>query len=154
MRLTLVTCVLLAGCAAAPDTAVVKAKPGEEFQLSLGGDIGLVDSPYLIIFEKVLEDSRCARGTTCVWEGNARAGLTVREFAWVGDNRVEVLDRNMELDTRATRPLEGRFDDYVLELRGLEPYPSADTQNGSSPAYVATLIVNRFATPRTTQGSK
>jgi len=154
MRLALVTSVFLAGCATAPGTSIDKAKPGEAFQLPVGGDIGLVDSPYVIIFEKVLEDSRCARGATCVWVGNARIGLTVREFAWIGDNQVEVLDRLMELDVLSERPLEGRFDDYVIELQGLEPYPSADTQNGSSPAYVATLIVNQWRTPQNTQGSQ
>ena len=156
MRLTLVICVLLAGCAAAPSTITGGINPGEEFRLPLGGDIGLNNTQYVIVFEEVLEDSRCARGTTCVWEGNARIKLILREFAagYMGPNTVEVLDSYAELNTHPGQPQKERFADYVIELRGLEPYPSADTQNGSSPAYVATLIVNQWRTPQNTQGSQ
>ena len=125
---------------------------GQEFQLPLAEFASLIDSPYVIIFEKVLEDSRCARGATCVWEGNARVQLNMREYAPMGRRTIEVLDLYVELDTHAGQARQRRFADYVVELRGLEPYPGAGTQTGALPAYVATLFVDHYRTPPATQG--
>jgi hypothetical protein len=142
MRLPLVASVFLAGCAGAPATPVDAIKPGEEFTLTLRGDVRLADTPYVIIFEKVLEDSRCARGATCVWEGNARVQLILREYSGVDRRTLEVLDLNIELDTHPRQTRQRRFDDYVIELRELEPYPALGTQTESSSAYRATLFVD------------
>jgi len=154
MRLALVVCVFLIGCAGSPDAAVVRAVPGKEFTLPLGGSIVLADTDCVIIFDKVVEDSRCPRGDTCVWAGRLRVKLIAREYAWMDQNTVEVLDANLELDSGLLGYPQHLIGDYVIELRGLEPYPDASTPTGSSPAYVATLIVERPVKPQNTQGSQ
>src|SRR6187401_481410 len=45
--------------------------PGQA--VSVGGSLAVVG------FERVIEDSRCAHGTTCVWAGRARVEVTLRK---------------------------------------------------------------------------
>ena len=135
MRLALVAAWVLAGCAGSPAvTPEVAGAPlvglGQEFTLALGGEAYVDVAHFILIFDAVPEDSRCAEGTRCIWEGNARISLTVRGA--VSDSRIE-------LNSSGRFAQKRDFEGYVVELRRLEPVRSANAQ---SPPYAATLLVS------------
>ena len=78
MRRLLPLLFLLTGCTtgiqrdASPIPSVAL---GQQFLLGQDVPVSLADTGYLLRFEKVLEDSRCALGVSCIWEGNARVVL-------------------------------------------------------------------------------
>ena len=61
---------LFAGCAGT--AGEVKASPGQEFSLAVSQTAVISGENLRITFEEVLEDSRCPRGVTCIWEGRVR----------------------------------------------------------------------------------
>jgi hypothetical protein len=138
---------LLAGCAS-PGHKDGKAAPharlGEEFRLALGESLPLENTPYSLVFSRVIEDSRCPSGVSCVWEGNARVQILLREYSKMGESGgkpiIEVLDQTMELNTSSRFPTPPLSRDLHLELRSLEPAPRADSP---TQGYVVTLFVRR-----------
>ena len=139
----LVPVVFLAACAAAPvgkaDRASPSVRAGETFTLPLGGSVHIGDTNYSLIFDAVREDSRCARGVTCVWEGNARVSLTLREAVpgKVPGTLYEVVDETLDLNTSGRFEQRRKIPAGFIELRGLAPQPPIEDPK----AYVATLII-------------
>ena len=68
-----------------------------------------------IIFA-VVEDSRCPIGATCVQDARVQLMRIQRGLASLDAQRISSSITRSDLRQR-------RFDDYVIELRGLEPYP-------------------------------
>lgn len=133
MRAVLAPCfLLLAGCATSTGpgaaTSSARAQLGEEFSLALGDSIPLDGTPYVVVFEKVLEDSRCPLDVTCVWEGNARVAIGLSP------------DMAVELNTSTRFPTKQDGYGLVLELRRLEPAPRTDTP---TLGYTVTLIARK-----------
>ncbi len=87
------------------DTDVV-LRPGEAHRAAGG---------LSIVFKEVLADSRCPKGETCVWAGDASVRLVVA--ARKGSRSVDVA-----LSAKTATPLEG---DRSVRLLGLEPAPAA-----------------------------
>ncbi len=87
----------------------------------------------------ILEDSRCPRQVDCV-----QAGRAVVSFR---------LDRNNQIGFLAlsTTPPDGRatmyFQDYAIELLGVEPYPETPDQNIRNTDYMATIVVREMQPP-------
>jgi hypothetical protein len=79
---------LLIGCANTGEK--VEASLGEEFSLQIG-QIAQIDKEELEIrFEKVLADSRCPKGVTCIWAGQVRCQLRIKDKeAWTDLEIVE-----------------------------------------------------------------
>jgi hypothetical protein len=61
---------ILAGCAGT--NGEVKASLGQGLSLAVSQTAVIRGENLKIKFEEVLEDSRCPRGVTCIWEGRAR----------------------------------------------------------------------------------
>jgi hypothetical protein len=92
-----------------------------------------------LIFDDVSEDSRCPDGVSCIWEGNARVSLTLREMV-PGKKRgtlYEVVDETLVLNTSSRFEQRGTVPGGFLELRGLAPQPPI----GDRQRYVATLFI-------------
>jgi hypothetical protein len=104
---------------------------GQQFLLGQDVPVSLADTGYLLSFEKVLEDSRCPLGVSCIWEGNARV---VVHFIADRDEFSLELNTSARFATSATR---GAF---RVELRQLDPTPRADAP---TTGYVATLVVSK-----------
>ena len=104
---------------------------GQQFLLGQDVPVSLADTGYLLRFEKVLEDSRCALGVSCIWEGNARVVL---QFIADRDEFTLELNTSARFATSATR---GPF---RVELRQLDPTPRADAP---TTGYVVTLVVSK-----------
>ena len=146
MRAAWLFLALISGCATPARQEGERAPPArldEEFTLALGDSIVLSGTPYTITFNKVIEDSRCAQGMTCVWEGNARIEIRLWDFAWPpeGEPRsVGVTGFDLELNTSPRFPTEPYDTGFVMELRRLEPLPRAGAQ---TQAYTVTLVARK-----------
>ncbi|MFO1467805.1 MAG: hypothetical protein U1F35_15405 [Steroidobacteraceae bacterium] len=92
-------------------------------------------SGYLLVgFDAVLADSRCPKGDTCIWAGDATVRIWVQK---PGGPR-----QQLELHTAtAKRRWAATGDGYVL-LQVLEPYPIAG-QRLDPDGYIATLLLTR-----------
>jgi hypothetical protein len=123
---------MLAACASNPALAPApRVNLGEEFTLGLGQGASLDGTPYHVMFQKVIEDSRCAQGMTCVWEGNAKVEIVLMK---------DDTGFQLELNTSPRIPTAKNGSGLVVELRRLEPLPQAGAQ---TEGYTATLFARK-----------
>ena len=102
-------------------------------KLRVGESVRLPREGYALTFEKITEDSRCAIGAVCKWQGDAGARFTVRHLTGEAKNYT----LHTTLDPKSIDV--GRL---WLQLRAVEPYPRLDVR--IDPAeYVATLALSR-----------
>jgi len=45
---------------------------GQEFELKINQEAMVEGEGLAVVFESVLEDSRCPEGVDCIWSGNAK----------------------------------------------------------------------------------
>ena len=50
-----------------------------EFDLRVGQEITVAGTDMKVRFDSVKEDSRCPEGVDCIWEGNAKIALTLKQ---------------------------------------------------------------------------
>jgi heat shock protein HslJ len=129
MRITIVAIAMLAARAAAPDsrqvdlrfdhTELIEWPAGETVQLS---------------WERV-EDSRCARGAVCVWEGEVTVDLGVAV------NGMDARSIELTLPARGEKNPQAMVAGFAIRLIDVAPYPVLDvpTDRGD---FVATLLVS------------
>lgn len=126
----LLAMVALAGGCASQATAAATAEYSVRIQV--GQRIDVEGGALEIVFEAVTSDSRCPKGETCVWEGDANVALVV--------SNGERPATRLELHTSAKGPSAAGYLDWSIRLVALEPYPV--TGRTIPPAdYVATLLV-------------
>jgi hypothetical protein len=115
----------------AKDTASPRsARLGQDFDLRIGETVAIAGEPLIVIFEQVVEDSRCPTDTTCIWAGRGVVRVQLRTTT-----NAETL--NLQTPSDATG--EAVFQKYRLRLVQLLPTP---TSSNRTPAeqYVATLV--------------
>jgi hypothetical protein len=122
----------LARCDGAGRGGAVCARLGEEFDVRVGEVAYIADTRLSVRVNGVPEDSRCPRDAVCVWAGNARVSLTLRDATNADD-----VDVNSTLDPRAVT----RWG-YTVQLVDVLPLPTAG-QAIPAEAYVVRLIVTR-----------
>jgi hypothetical protein len=113
-------------------TDVPTATPNTDFDVAAGGVVRIDGTPLAIRFDTVTEDSRCAQGVQCVWEGNATIRLTADSAG---------KPQTVELRTSGN-PQPGSAFGFRIEYRALRPTP---TTAGPIPPrdYVVTLRVTQ-----------
>jgi hypothetical protein len=134
MRRVFPLLLVLAGCATGVQRdadRIPRVAFGQQFLLGQDVPVSLADTGYLLSFEKVLEDSRCPLGVSCIWEGNAR--VVVR---FIADSD----EFSLELNTSARFVTSATRGEFRVELRQLDPTPRADAP---TTGYVATLVVSK-----------
>jgi hypothetical protein len=107
---------------------------GQEFELHAGQTASVADGALSLRFESVSEDSRCPRGVTCVWEGDASVVVAA--------HRENAPANRHELHTSGRYAREATEGAYRIELIRLEPLP-AEGKRVDSKDYVATFKVAR-----------
>jgi hypothetical protein len=87
-----------------------------------------------ITFDGVSEDSRCPTGMQCVWAGDAAATFTLEKPPAAAEQRT--------LHTNGRFERQTDFDNFVVRLEDLKPYPREGVE--IEPAdYRAALVVTR-----------
>jgi hypothetical protein len=91
-------------------TFAIKA---DDLEVALGGQKRAVAGGITVKFIAVIEDSRCPRGTQCVWAGNAKVkiGLSKGRKA-----------KTVELDSNVGNTLV-QFQGYGIKFVSLRPEP-------------------------------
>src|SRR5262245_40888783 len=91
----------------------------QEFRLKVGESAKASAEGLNVEFDSVVEDSRCPKGVSCIWAGNAKVLLKVKTE---GGKQADVA-----LNTNAN-PKSSRYLDYELSLKELKPYPEGDVK--------------------------
>ena len=136
------------GCAAAPGTAAPAAEPPraapvaepdaavEQLQVALGRTVSAANGALAVTFLEVVSDSRCPRGETCVWEGDAVVRIALKSAADSG---------TAELHTASRLAHAAEFAGWSVTLVALDPVPIAGKP--APQGYVATIRVTRGVAP-------
>jgi hypothetical protein len=108
------------------------AAAGSEIRLQAGQEAAVAGADFRIAFAGVDGDSRCAKGETCVWEGNAAVRLTI-----TGASGKQALTMHT---SRRSGPDHATHRGWTIRLVALEPQPIIG--RAIEPAeYVATLSI-------------
>jgi hypothetical protein len=114
------------------DEAAKKAVLGQDFKVRYGKEVTIKE--LKVKFESVVEDSRCPKDVTCVWAGDAKILVSVRR----GISKTA----KMELHTNGQFAQTGKYQQYVIKLVALDPYPRSSAKTKPSD-YVATLLISK-----------
>jgi len=106
---------------------------GQEFELKINQDAAIEGEGLAVVFESVLEDSRCPEGVDCIWSGNAK--IRIRS------NKQKHAPAPIELNTNVG-PKSSSYLDYEIKLVALKPRPKADKPLQSN-EYKAALIITK-----------
>ena len=121
--------ILSSGCTANSATAIGPAL-AEHFQLHVGQSVVIASEALQVEFEAVTADSRCGKGETCVWEGDAIVRLRVRRSGLPGEER--------ELHTASSKANAAGVSGYRIRLVSLAP-PRISGREIAAAEYVATF---------------
>lgn len=103
------------------------------FQLQVEQRTSLVDDDLVIIWERLLDDSRCPAMVSCVWNGEARVAVS-----WVFQGS----DGQAELTTNpGAGASEVGIGPYRLRLLGVTPYPQWPDETIRLPEYAARWVI-------------
>lgn len=111
-----------------------KAVLDRNFRVRYGQEVTVNGESLKVKFDSVLEDSRCPKDVTCVWAADAKIAISVR--------RVNGEPSKMELHTNGQFNQTGKYQQYVIKLVGLDPYPRSSAEVKPS-NYVATLLITK-----------
>ncbi|MFC1963543.1 hypothetical protein ACFLVL_02865 [Chloroflexota bacterium] len=112
---SLIVVLSLNSCASGTDDA--KASLGKEFSLSLGQSVMITGEGLGIKFVEIMEDSRCAEGLSCVWEGRVTALVEISTDG--SAQRLELTEPGL-----TSSPAREMFEGYEITYT-VEPYPEA-----------------------------
>jgi hypothetical protein len=116
---------MIPSCVFSP-TSPASVALGEQFQLAYGQCVDIREAGFGITFMAIAEDSRCAEGAVCVWEGNAR---------------VEISVSNIDVSLNTTlEPRQMSYQGYLIRLLTVNPYPVLGEQIEPED-YVIALVV-------------
>jgi hypothetical protein len=106
---------------------------GQEFELKINQEAAIEGEGLSVVFESVLEDSRCPEGVDCIWSGNAK--IRIRS------SKQKHAPASIELNTHI-EPKLSSYLDYEIKLVALKPRPKADKPVQSN-EYKAALIITK-----------
>jgi hypothetical protein len=124
----------LARCDTGDVSSQVCARLDESFDVRVGQTAYIADTRLSIRVEGVPEDSRCPRDVQCVWAGNARVALNLRDGA-----NSDTASVSSTLEPHAVT----RWD-YRIELVHVQPETTAGQPIAQS-EYRVRLLVNRVS---------
>ena len=122
---------------ACDDPASVTPELDQEVPIGVGEQITFDEAGLVIRFRKVVSDSRCPEGATCVWAGNAKIRVVVEPLIGSAPARTFALNSYLE-------PQQVSYAGYTIHLVSLNPYPHID-KTIERDEYVATLKVEQAA---------
>jgi hypothetical protein len=103
-----------------------------DFKIKYGQELTVKGEDLKVKFASVL-DSRCPGDVTCHWAGDAKILISVR--------LAKAEESQIELHTNQ-RPVEGKYQEYVIRLVALYPRQRTDVEVKPTD-YVATLLIKK-----------
>ena len=129
----LFTSLILTLCFGGFVSAVNARKNAEQLSVRVGKQKKASRSKLTVKFLELVEDSRCAEGTNCVWAGNATIKVVVSK-----DGASETFEMNTNLGAKGNV-----FAGYAINLTSLTPTPKANVRINRN-AYTATFSISRM----------
>jgi len=106
---------------------------GQEFDLKINQEAMVEGEGLAVVFESVLEDSRCPEGVDCIWSGNAKIKVRLSKQK----HAPAPIELNTSVESKSSSYL-----DYEIKLVALKPRPKADKPVQTN-EYKATLIITK-----------
>jgi hypothetical protein len=119
----------------AADEEENKAVLNQNFKVEYGKEVTIKGTSLKVRFDSVLDDSRCPRDVTCVWAGDAKILISVRQ--------ANAKASKVELHTSSQLGQTGKYKRYVIKLIALDPYPMTRAAKAKPDDYVATLLIKK-----------
>jgi hypothetical protein len=120
--------------AATPQRVTKDVALDKEFEIKFDQEVRIKKEGLRIIFSSVAEDSRCPTGVECVWAGNGKIVLFIKN------------SRRRAYYIKLNTGVEPKHDNFIMKydikLVSLSPYPKKDVKIKNKD-YVATLVVSR-----------
>ena len=113
----MLVCLALAGCGAAPATDSRAVDLGAEFTLAPGETVFVKAAEMNVRFVAVTEDSRCPADVTCIWAGEVKVSLEIRESSQAVSQ--------VEISAGAGSTVAGG---YSVTVARVEPQPVSTTR--------------------------
>ena len=112
---------------------IVYAQKNEQLKLKINEQKTVENRKLTIKFVSVLEDSRCPEGVNCVWSGNAKIKIKLKnaDAAW----------KTFELNTNIEKK-EISFEGYVIKIAELTPTPQINPKIDEN-SYVVAFTVGK-----------
>lgn len=133
MKMTLASIVVAASLLLAPSCSerVPSFGLNQEFDIPFGQRVNVIDgsNSFGIQFTDLIEESRCPTGYQCVWAGRALVELMM------DSTNAFTLSTEQQSDSAV-------YQDYIVELRAVSPYPEAG-HTVDEEKYEVTLVVRR-----------
>lgn len=130
MKIALILFLLLTNVFGAIQIAEAQTKQQQKIQVN--NQKKFTRSKITVKFLSLIEDSRCAEGTNCVWAGNAQIKIEVSK-----QGAKEIFELNTNL-----KPKSVKFEGYTIELISLVPTPKENIRINRN-GYVATFAVSK-----------
>ena len=130
-----VAAALIAGCNA-PEIVTTLDR---NFRLGVGRQAVMPTERVEVGFDRVISDSRCAEGATCVWAGESQLAMWLGREGGGDRQAFEVKLPAVAKTDSATAVDVG---DYRVNVFRLTPYPKLDVPTDTT-AYVVELRVTR-----------
>ena len=114
-------------------TLTAQAQKPQPVTLRVNKQVKVTRSNLTIKFVAV-EDSRCPRGTNCIWAGNAKVTIKVSSAR----GKSQTFDLNTNLETKSAR-----FDGFEIKLGTVTPYPATNARidpNGYTASFTVTKL--------------
>lgn len=92
-------------------------------------------SKLVVKFVELVEDSRCAEGAKCVWAGNAKIKVSVKQ----NGGEAEFFEMNTNLGAKGAT-----YGAYAIYLVNLTPVPNANVRINRN-AYTATFSISELS---------
>lgn len=125
---------LLLAAACGGGAGEVEAELGQEFSLTIGQTASIQGEQLNLKFLEVVNDSRCPRNVTCIWQGQATCLVEITYLESV--HRLTLTQPGL-----TEEPSRIQFNDYLIQFN-LTPYPQAgqEIKNGD---YRLKLVVTK-----------
>jgi hypothetical protein len=132
MKLLFLTLVLTLGFGGFVST---NAQEAQKISVRIGKQTKAARSKLTVKFVELVEDSRCAEGTNCVWAGNATIKVSIKQ----GSDPAEIFEMNTNTGAKGAT-----YGAYAIYLTSLTPTPKANVRINRN-AYTATFSISRLS---------
>jgi tetratricopeptide (TPR) repeat protein len=113
----------------------IEAQLGQPVSLPLGGTAHFEEANLSVVFQSVLEDSRCPRDIECFWSGQARIMIQAQQ----GETAATAFELNNNPPLKQDTISYAGCDIHLVQL---DPYPETSDQPIPAEAYQATFVVS------------
>ena len=107
----------------------------QQIKVRVGKQTKASRSKLTVKFVSLVEDSRCAEGTTCVWAGNAVIKVSIKK----GSDPAEIFEMNTNTGAKGAS-----YGQYAIYLTSLTPTPKANVRLNRN-SYTATFSISRLS---------